>query len=259
MEVLGPDVIYYPVGGLPGPYDPQARGLFRATLGDGVTIEQLATGKLNAVSVSPNFAADHTIFISQYEYKINLGLKKSTDGGRTWARSDEGIDLNPTLSGSALTDAVTFAPGDGTDSLRFVRSSQKYYRSLDSGATWQRVDALPEIWGAWPTDAKWVLSPYFAQDRTAWIEYGAWRTRDAGDTWQEVRMAQVKDLAAREWCAGDRCGVLLLGGGAWWDDRAGVYKSFDLGRTWHCADAPTPAWWPDIPPLTPTWLPVIFK
>jgi hypothetical protein len=72
-------------------------------------------------------------------------------------------------------------------------------------------------------------------------------------------MAQVKDLAAREWCAGDRCGVLLLGGGAWWDDRAGVYKSFDLGRTWHCADAPTPAWWPDIPPLTPTWLPLIYR
>ena len=51
-----------------------------------------------------------------------------------------------------------------------------------------------------------------------------------------------------------RCGILLLGG----HGGAGIYMSYDLGRTWHCPQEDvTPPWAAPPPPEVPepaTWL-----
>ena len=256
--VVDPDTIYYGAGGGPWPIDPSALGVFRITFDTtDVAWEQLTQLRVNSVTLAPQFDRDPTLFVGEYYYKVTFGLRRSDDGGKTWVSSSAGIDLNPGYWGAGDTEA-TFAPGYPADNLVFARTASRYYRSADAGDSWQRVDSLPERLDRWDKVPHWVLSPYFDRDRTAWIEYGAWMTTDAGDTWQRTRGGEVSDLAAREWCEGERCGVLLLGGSAA-NGAAGVYKSFDLGRTWQCPDAPTPAWWPDVPPPARHWLPLLAR
>lgn len=259
LAVVDPQTLYYGAATTPGPADPIRRGLFRFDFSaDGVNWEQLTYRNVDQIALSPNFAQDQTMFISESGYKVNYGLSKSTDGGRIWTPSSNGIDLSPGGTDGGHTEAV-FAPGFPADPVLFARTVYRYYRSLDGGAFWQRVDPLPELEGAsplaWP---HWVLSPSFGRDRMAWIDYGRLQTTNAGDTWRQISYAQPQALAAREWCEGERCGVLLLAGGLGADKHYGVFKSYDLGRTWHCPDDLTPARWPDAPPNV-VWLPVVAE
>jgi hypothetical protein len=252
------NTVFLGAGTAPESNDLRTRGLFRITVEpNSATWEQLTSYSVNAIALSPDFGADRTLFIGEHTYKINLGLRKSVDGGKTWKYSSLGIDLGQGIKGPGTTN-VLFSPNYPRDETLFAQTVSRYYRSTDRGVTWQRVDPLNE----WNEPSyfvpSWILSPDFASDQTAWIDFGTWVTRDAGATWKWLGLTEYMDVTARKWCEGDRCGVLLLGGSGWLTP-AGVYKSFDLGRTWRCADAPTPAWWPDIPPLVPTWLPVIFK
>lgn len=253
------DTIFYGAANPPGSAAPNTRGLFKIKVGEnGVTWEQLTFRNVNSISLSPDFARDQTLFIGEYDYKVNYGLRKSVDGGKTWRNSSVGIDLSAGPTGSSYT-VMSFAPGYPDDAVIFAQTASRYYRSDDKGVTWQQVDPLVPRWSDYRYfKPNWIVSPNFARDRTAWIEFGTWLTRDAGETWRQVGATEYMDLTAREWCEGERCGMLLLGGSGWYEP-AGVYKSFDLGRTWQCADAPTPAWWPDVPPLVSTWLPVIVR
>ena len=263
MVMADTDTIYFGRSNVTGPWtDPTSRGFFRFTFTSvgAAAWEQLAYMSVNDIALSPDFAHDQTVFIGQFSYKINLGLLKSTDGGRTWRDSDAGIDLENHLNGTGTTETV-FAPGYPADAVLFAATDSRYYRSMDQGATWQPVYLVP-YWQTNPDamDAPhWVLSPRFTSDRHAWIEYGKVMTADAGDTWQRASSVEMSNLAAREWCEGERCGVLLLGAMEYGEGHVGVYKSFDLGRTWHCSDEPTPAWWPDVPPVGWTFFPVIAR
>jgi photosystem II stability/assembly factor-like uncharacterized protein len=65
-----------------------------------------------------------------------LGVVKSTDGGRTWVRSDAGIDG---------TDIHALAINQRQPEYLFAYSAGKgLYRSSDGGASWDRLDDGPE-------------------------------------------------------------------------------------------------------------------
>jgi photosystem II stability/assembly factor-like uncharacterized protein len=94
-----------------------------------------ATGKVEALALSPAFGSDRTVLVSV----TGSGLYRSTDGGRRFTAT--GADLlagnhviadftNPT--GSALQ----FSPGYATDHTVFGYASQDIVRSTDAGATW---------------------------------------------------------------------------------------------------------------------------
>jgi hypothetical protein len=236
-----------------------SHGLYRFTFsGANVMWERASDKHINEIALSPDFANDHALMIGAYGYKLNYGPYKSVDAGHTWVSIDSGIDLS--FNGaSGMTESLLFAPDYPADDFLFSEALSNYYRSRDRGQTWQRVDPLGLNPPTSTEPARWVLSPYFTSDRTAWIDYGRWITRDAGETWNRAGSARVADLVAREWCQGGKCGTLLLGRGSGPNQPAAVRKSFDLGRTWQCPNQPTPAWWPDVPPLAPTWLPVLFR
>ena len=249
------NTLYLALSGGPGDSARQ-KGLYYSTDG-GATWEQRAQGDVNDVVLSPRYPEDHTLFIAARSYKSNHGLFKSTDSGHTWAPHSEGLYL----SGGAATTSIIFSPGYPADPIMFCQSTGLAYRSTNAGDSWDQVypRGLPEGPPPWG-QGRWVLSPYVVRDRTAWFDDGHLLTTDAGDTWVLVR-APVQGLAARGSCTVDgRCGVLLLGGGGNYDFNGGVgiYKSYDLGRTWHCPQEEVTPPWAVLPPTEvpepATWL-----
>ncbi len=264
LAVVDANTLFLTTFGGPPPYDGQ-HGLFTST-DAGATWQRRFVGGVNALALSPQYPIDHTLFIARHAYKYNGGLFKSTDNGRTWALRSMGL----VLDGDTSTTSIVFSPGYPADSVMFCQSSAIFFRSIDAGDLWQVV--YPPDWFQHPgptisSEAHWILSPYFVRDRTAWIEHYAQLTTDAGDTWTALRSVGPGLAAARESCTGDgRCGVLLIGAGGNYTDNVGIgmyggvgiYKSYDLGQTWHCPQEDViPPWAAPLPAEVPeptSWL-----
>ena len=111
----------------------------------------------------------------------NHGLYASADEGQTW--SAYGFNDGSTFSGAR---ALAFSPDYALDQTVFAGYGSKYtgyYRSTDSGATWENLLGIY-------TNASIAVSPDFAQDQTVFVtgeDSGELqRSADAGDTWQEI-------------------------------------------------------------------------
>lgn len=92
-------------------------------------------GRLAAVAVDA--AAVDTLYASVSDYDMRQrggGLFKSTDGGKTWVHSSQGLDDVPW---EVLTD-----PTQG--GVVYARGGTGLYRSTDGAATWQKV--LGQFW-----------------------------------------------------------------------------------------------------------------
>ncbi len=118
----------------------------------------LPPGSIEAIKISPGYAADRTIF-------VNMGgqIYRSTDGGLSWAQlrvydgSLEKIRFDFELSPNFDRDQTVFAGGGDTDSR-----GVGLYRSTDGGDTWQAIwNGLVHL-----RVNDIVISPNYSQDGT---------------------------------------------------------------------------------------------
>ncbi|OQA17953.1 MAG: BNR/Asp-box repeat protein [Chloroflexi bacterium ADurb.Bin360] len=169
-----------------------------------------------------------------YHYRgASTGIQRSLDSGRTWELVGT-FPLTDTssfgwLSASPITNTIFMGV-----SYEFPETGpmKGIYKSSDGGVTWNKTldgyDAN-EI----------VFSPNFAQDGTAFTEfggykltYGVWKTTDWGETW--VHSSDGLDTGM------SRTGFLLSISPQFALDHTvfairdilGVYKSIDSGQTW---------------------------
>jgi BNR/Asp-box repeat len=157
------------------------------------------------------------------------GVRRSTDGGRSWV--DCGLP-EPGVFSLAVSPAggAVYA---GTEPSRL-------YRSDDRGESWRELDALLELpsrptWKfpprPWTSHVRWIApSPHAAELLLVGIELGGlMRSTDGGETWQDHRPGAQRDVHSLAWHprAEGRAYEAGGGGSAWSDDR---------GETWHPAD-----------------------
>ncbi len=121
------------------------------------------------------------------------GVYRSTDGGRTWSPSSEGLSLHtgndPNLT--ARYEAIAVAPTDPRILLTADTSwnGSTLYQSTDGGRRWRGVARRQDVDSAYPAGLGATViefSPHNAS--TAFVagsEY-ALRTRDGGKTWTDV-------------------------------------------------------------------------
>lgn len=144
---------------------------------EGLTSDSLAAGldvlDTPSIAVSPNFAADGTLFAVG-----NQHLYRSTSTAQLWAPVTEGfLQDDPAFS-------VAVSPAFATDQIAFVGAESGVYRSSDGGLTWQiSSSGLP---GSQVTAL--AVSPNFTHDHLVFAGLNAANTniyisRDSGATW----------------------------------------------------------------------------
>jgi photosystem II stability/assembly factor-like uncharacterized protein len=151
---------------------------------------------------------------------------RSTDGGRSWKSG-------PPIA--RKLDALTVDPRHG--STLYAGSNDGVLKSTDGGRTWRRSGLRPPPGRLYFDGEGWVISIAVdpADSRNVYaITWGrektvAFRSRDAGATWQAMRPSISRDM--REIHAAG-AGVLYTAGDFYWTIPNGVRRSLDGGTTW---------------------------
>jgi hypothetical protein len=157
------------------------------------------------------------------------GLRKTTDGGRSW--SDCALPEPGVFSVAvSAADGAVYA---GTEPSRLFRSD-------DGGASWRELTGLLELpsrptWRfpprPWTSHVRWIApSPHDADLLLVGIELGGlMRSTDGGESWQDHRPGAQRDVHSLTWHTRVKGRAYEAGGG-------GTAWSDDAGETWHSAD-----------------------
>jgi photosystem II stability/assembly factor-like uncharacterized protein len=157
------------------------------------------------------------------------GVRRSSDGGRTWTDCELPQPEVFSLAVSAADGAVY--AGCEPSAL---------FRSDDRGETWRELDALLELpsrptWRfpprPWTSHARWIApSPHHSGLLLVGIELGGlMRSTDGGETWADHRPGAQRDVHSLAWHPRVPGRAYEAGGG-------GAASSVDGGDTWRPAD-----------------------
>ena len=143
------------------------------------------------------------------------GVRLSADGGRTWARTGEGVP------GLQQVESLAFDPSDAR--TLYAGTWRQAFRTRDGGASWSRIAegmVLDATVYSWDFDA--------ANTRDVWVSTCGWvyRSRDGGDSWKRFTtgFTNRRSHAVRRDPA--RPGVVYAA------TVAGLHRSDDGGATW---------------------------
>ena len=157
------------------------------------------------------------------------GVRRSTDGGRTWV--DCALPASQVFSVAvSAADGAVYA---GTE-------PSALYCSDDRGETWRELAGLLELpsrptWSfpprPWTSHVRWIApSPHDAAVVLVGIELGGlMRSTDGGETWQDHRAGAHTDVHALAWHP-------RVAGRAYEAGGQGAAWSRDGGETWQPAD-----------------------
>jgi photosystem II stability/assembly factor-like uncharacterized protein len=178
------------------------------------------------------------------------GVRKTTDGGRTWVESG--------LPGEQVF-SIAVSPADGA--VYAGTEPSALYRSDDGGQSWRELEALLELpsrptWSfpprPWTSHVRWIApSPHDAELLLVGIELGGlMRSTDGGETWQDQRPGSQPDVHSLAWHPQVEGVAYEAGGGgaAWSEDGGDTWEPADDGRdrhyTWSVAvDPEDPGLW----------------
>ena len=193
IHPTNPDVVY--VAALGHAFGPNSqRGIFRSVDG-GKSWERVLFKSENAgaadLTIDPN--NPRVLFASIWQVRRNFwnltsggpdsGLWRTMDGGDTW----EDVSTNPGLpEGPFGRIGVAVSPSKpGRVYATIEARSPGVFRSDDYGDTWELTSDNHDLQGR-----PWYYQHVFADPQdadTAWVlNYSAWKSIDAGKTWEEV-------------------------------------------------------------------------
>ena len=206
-----------------------------------------ATGSIGAIAVAES--DPNVVYVAtgsdglRSNVIIGKGVYKSTDGGATWKHVG--------LEDTGNSGAVLIHPQDpdrvwvAAIGNPFAPNPERgVYRTLDGGATWQRVLFVSEHTGAVdlefaPDDPDTIYACMWQAERKPWtiisggMEGGVFKSTDGGTSWRRLTEGLPAGLRGKADLAvsaadPDRVYVLIEAPGS----AGGVYRSDDRGETW---------------------------
>ncbi|MBA4181748.1 MAG: hypothetical protein C0506_14255 [Anaerolinea sp.] len=175
-------------------------------------LSQLRTPDFHSMAVSP---ANPRVLL----YGHHGGVLRSTDGGRTWTRTNLGGETDDAMG-------MGFA-GSGGDTV-FAAGHDTFFRSEDGGQTWKRIKpGLPgtDVHGlaTAPDDAAVV----YANVTT----HGLYRSGDGGNAWTRTSQSLPGDVMALSAGPNGRVYAASMS--------QGVLRSDDNGKTFKATGGPS--------------------
>ena len=181
------------------------------------------------------------------------GLWKTTDNGQNWRNLSDGYFATGSIGAIAVapSDPETVYVGTGSDGLRSnVIVGKGVYRSANGGESWTHVglDQTGHIGAVLvhPADPDLVYVAAIGDGFGPNPERGAFRSRDAGETWGKVLfISDSTGVVDLEFAPDDASTIYAV---SWRGERkpwtiisgareGGVYRSVDAGDSWtHLTD-----------------------
>lgn len=185
---------------------------------DSLVMAHTPHDRISAISVSPAFETDHTVFCT---VRYNSGfILKSTNGGETWLPSQTGHPY------SKLT-SIVLSPNYSLDGEAFVGTHEgMIYKSLNQGGSWEPCggDAAYSI-------TVLAVSPNYALDSVVLFgtkNHGIFMSSDGGATWAAHNSGldnkYIFSVAVSPSFDTDQ--TIFSG------TKEGIFKSIDGGSTW---------------------------
>ena len=163
------------------------------------------------------------------------GVRKTTDGARTWA--DVGLAEQQVFS--VAVSAASGAVYAGTE-------PSALFRSDDGGSSWRELTGLLDLpsrpsWSfpprPWTSHVRWIApSPHEADTILAGIELGGlMRSTDGGERWEDHRPGAQRDVHSLAWHPRSHGRAYEAGGvgAAWSEDGGDSWTPADDGRDRH--------------------------
>lgn len=193
-----------------------SRGLFVSVdRGDNWAPTGIQGDAVDSISVSPNFAADKTLFAGS----SLSGLFRSTDGATTFS------SLNVVANDSGNLPVVC-SPGYATDQTVFTGTSHSgIFKSTDGGNSWSLLPGTGVL-----AAFSFALSPNFAADQTLFIgtlQKGLLKSTDGGNTLVPITAVPGNFVTAVAISSGYAQDHTVFAA-----SYLGLYKSTDGGSTW---------------------------
>src|SRR5438094_291213 len=219
------------------------------------------TGSIGAIAVAPS--DPRTIYVGSGEglqrpdLSVGDGVFKSTDGGATWRHVG--------LADGLQIPAIVVDPRDPNRVFVAVLG-QPYgpsvergvYRSLDGGATWQKVLEKDENTGAVdlafdPTNSQTVFAVLWAARQAPWeigsswtlsASNGLYRSTDGGTTWRQIGtgLPGAAEGLGRIGLATSQSAPTRMYAVVGATKGGGLYRSDDGGEGWRLANADERLW-----------------
>jgi photosystem II stability/assembly factor-like uncharacterized protein len=236
VDPLDPDRLFVAVLG--HPYGPnEERGVFRSTDG-GKTFQRVLFRDENTGGVALAFdpADAQTVYASLWSARQGpwengqwegpgSGLYKSTDGGSTWRRLEEGL---PAFAQGLGRIGFCVAPSRPDRIYAIVAAIPEHgglFRSDDRGEHWRRINGDGRLWGRGDDFAEVKVDP--KDPDIVWCaNIVTWRSSDGGATFTGIKGAPGGDDYHSIWINPGNPQIMLIAGDQ------GATISVNGGETW---------------------------
>ncbi|NEP18647.1 MAG: hypothetical protein F6J97_17380 [Leptolyngbya sp. SIO4C1] len=198
-------------------------------------IEAQAGNESPYLVISPNFAADQTLYMTG-----PAGVYQTTDAGQTWQPVTDAAQFQ--TKGSFR---LAISPDYAQDQMLLLATSAGLYQTVDAGRSWQAVTGLAAE--AAPYVEAVAISPNYAVDQTFFVSLrgqGLMKTTDRGQTFEPVGDATLPFAIVTNFEAATMPLVIspsfatdqtLYGLGAVSSE---IFRSTDVGVTWETLPLP---------------------
>ncbi|MBE7384216.1 MAG: hypothetical protein F6J95_022695 [Leptolyngbya sp. SIO1E4] len=196
-------------------------------------LDTLSSRAITSLSISPSYPEDSTITVGTYKNEAYI----SSDSGDSWTPINSGLtkvlfnrygDRTLEVHRARFYDLI-FSPNYRSDQTLFAMLNYYYFRSEDSGRTWDEIIVKGKE--DYSTRGRFiVVSPDFANDQTVYIvtRYGGLvsQSTDGGKTFSAVGSIDEK---LNSFVISPNYGndETLYASSA-----TGIYKTADAGKTW---------------------------
>jgi len=223
----------------------QASGTMNPALFDALSYRMVGPTRGGRVTAVAGHRAQPSTF---YMGASGGGVWKTEDYGQSWRPISDGYFATGSIGAIAVADSdpnILYV-ATGSDGLRSnVIIGKGVYKSTDAGRTWEHV-GLENTGNSGavlihPTNPDIAYVAAIGNPFAPNPERGVYRTRDGGDTWEQVLFVSDKtgavdlefapdnpdEIYASMWLAERKPWTIISGG-----YEGGVYKSSDGGDTW---------------------------